>query len=240
MKQRSLVLLIVIGFLGLGLTACAAEDIAFMQSMAEEWARAKNSHPMNSDGSINFQGAFNAGLNAAGLPGGDNEVKSVLDAKGVVESIHKADEAADNAQQALKGGDPKKAVNLLNDAVKDRPDDWWLLNQRGIANLEAGNLSAGNKDLEDASLRSISGQNPSLEVKSRMQEEQLLRESIARQKKVTALARCDTYLALFRSYGALAYMRGKHLFEAQDIVYYTKLSEENRIAGSQPGVTCRE
>jgi len=239
MKQRSLVLLIAIGFLGLALSACAAEDIAFMQSMAEEWARAKNSHPMNSDGSINFQGAFNAGLNAAGLPGKDGDVTAVLDAKAAVESIHKADEAADNAQQALKTGDPKKAVNLLNDAVKDRPDDWWLLNQRGVANIEAGNPNAGNKDLEDASLRSISGQNPSLEVKSRMQEEQLLRESIARQKRVTSLARCDTYLALSKSYSALATMRGKSLFQAQDASYYTKLSDENRNAASQPGVTCR-
>lgn len=239
MKSKSLLALVFCNIILLLLTACSPEDINFLQSMAEEWARAKNSHPMNSDGSINFQGAFNAGLNAAGLPGKDTDVTAVLDAKAAVESIHKADEAADNAQQALKSGDPKKAVNLLNDAVKDRPDDWWLLNQRGVANIEAGNPSAGSKDLEDASLRSISSQNPSLEVKSRMQEEQLLRESIARQKGVTSLARCDTYLALSKSYSALATMRGKLLFQAQDASYYTKLSDENRNAASQPGVTCR-
>jgi hypothetical protein len=110
---------------------------------------------------------------------------------------------------------------------------------RGVANLEAGNANAGNNDLDTASLRSISAQNPSLEAKSRLQEEQLLRDSIARQKQVTAMARCDTYLALSKSYGALAELRGKNAFQSQDAAYYAKLGEENRIAASQPGVVCR-
>lgn len=226
MKPGSIVLLILIAFLSLATTACEAEDAAFLEAMAEEWARAHNSNPTNEDGSINFGGVVNAGLSVAGLPGGDPDVTAVIDAKNVVDSIRQADEAAEKAQKALKDGNPQQAISLLDPAVNARPSDWWLLNQRGVANLEAGNSQLGSKDLESAVGNAKRGQ-------AAEHQRQLLFESIARQRANGGLARCSTYIAMANAYSDLLNSG------TGDAALYNSQMNENMRAAQQPGVTCR-
>jgi hypothetical protein len=226
MKTKSIVFLILVGFLGLALTACEAEDVAFLEAMADEWARAHNSNPTNRDGGIDLVGAGNALWNAAGLPGNDSEVTAVIDAKNVVDSIRKADEAAEQAQKALKNGNAQQAVSLLDPVVNERPSDWWLLNQRGVANLEAGNSQLGNRDLQTANGNAKRGQ-------AAEHQRQLLFESIARQRAGGGLARCSTYLAMANVYSDL-FNSG-----TGDANLYRSQMEANTQAASQPGVTCR-
>jgi len=226
MKYRSILLLILIALLGLATAACEAEDIAFLEAMADEWARAHNSNPTNEDGSINFGGVINAGLSATGLPGGDPEVTAVIDAKNVVDSIRQADEAAEKAQKALKEGNAQQAIILLNPAVNARPNDWWLLNQRGVANIEAGNVDLGNKDLQAAYDNTRRGQTAE-------HQRQLLFESIARQRANGGFARCSTYLAMANAYSDLLNSG------TGDANLYRSQMNENMRAAQQPGVTCR-
>jgi hypothetical protein len=223
MKYRT-ILLIVLGCLLFSLTACSDEDINFVQSMLEEWANAKNINPQNKDGSLNFEGLINAGASALG--GGDDEVKAAIDAKGVVDSIQAGDKAASDAQKALKDGDPAKAVNLLNPAVENRPSDWWLLDHRGVANIEAGNTDLGNRDLQSAygnAKRGVAAEH----------QRQLLFESIARQRTNGGLARCATYVALSNAYSDLLNSG------TGDANLYRSQMTANTQAAQQPGVTCR-
>jgi len=226
MKHKPIVLLILIGFLGLAVTACEAEDVAFLEAMAEEWANAKNVNPTDKDGNINWGGVINGGLSAAGLPGGDDDVKAVIDAKGVVDNIRKADDAAEKAQKALKDGNAQQAVNLLDPAVNDRPSDWWLLNQRGVANLEAGNSQLGSKDLQNAYGNAKRGQ-------AAEHQRQLLFESIARQRASGGLARCSTYIAMGNAFSDLLNSG------TGDANFYRSQMNANAQAAQQPGVTCR-
>ncbi|MBI4789239.1 MAG: hypothetical protein HY782_19575 [Chloroflexi bacterium] len=226
MTRKLGLILVLFGFMLLALTACSAEDVEFLQAMAEEWATAKNINPQNSDGSINVGGLFNAGLSAAGLPGGDDDAKAIIAAKGVVDSIQAADKAAEDAQKALKAGNPQQAINLLNPALEDRPSDWWLLNQRGVANLEAGNGDLGNRDLQSAYGNAKRGQ-------AAEHQRQLLFDSIARQRAGGALARCSVYTAMANAYSDLLNSGGG------DADFYRSQIAANRQAASQPGVTCR-
>jgi hypothetical protein len=160
------------------------------------------------------------------LPGNDSEVTAVIDAKNVVDSIRKADEAAEQAQKALKNGNAQQAVSLLDPVVNERPSDWWLLNQRGVANLEAGNSQLGNRDLQTADGNAKRGQ-------AAEHQRALLFESIARQRAGGGLARCSTYLAMANAYSDLLNSG------TGDANLYRSQMEANTQAASQPGVTCR-
>jgi hypothetical protein len=229
MKRKPLVLFAVLGLALLALTACSAEDVDFLQSMAQEWAHAKNVSPTNDDGSLNFGGLVNAGLSAAGAPGGDPDVTAVIDAKNVVDSVHEADVAAENAQKDLDAGHPADAAKKLDAAVSKRPNDWWLLDQAGVANLEAGSSSPGNADLTSA----LSAPGESTETYTRVldHQRQLLNASVDRQRTNNGLPRCATFAALSNVYS--------NLYSIQRVSDQGLLRDSNAKDASVPGVTCQ-
>lgn len=157
MKAKLIFLLILLGFLGLGLTACEAEDVAFLQAMAEEWAQAKNINPTNADGSINFGGLVNAGTSLLG-GSGDPETDAAVQAGAVIESIKAAD---DSANKALAIQDLKSA----DDAIKQRPNDYHYHVVRGVVLLANGSPA----DAEWTSAGSIAVQQNSKLTKSSLQ-----------------------------------------------------------------------
>ena len=215
MKTRTFVRLVSAITAVLVLTSCVAEDVAFLQAMADEWATAKKVNPQNKDGSINVGGLVNAGISAAGLPGGDADVTAAIGAKDVIDSINAADKEADDAKELVNKGDPNSAILHLNTAIKSRPNDWWLLNQRGVIQIEAGNSAQGEADLASAT--------PKFAEERTRHQVKLLKESIARQTKGGGnLARCTTYTALATR------------TRADDAVFSTYAA-----ALSKPGVTCK-
>ena len=110
--------------------------------------------------------------------------------------------------------------------MNERPSDWLLLNQRCVANLEAGNSQLGNRDLQTANGNAKRGQ-------AAEHQRQLLFESIARQRAGGGLARCSTYLAMANVYSDLLNSG------TGDANLYRSQMEANTQAASQPGVTCR-
>ncbi len=150
MKLKPILFIFFAALLLFSLTACAAEDIKFIQDMAQEWAKAKNISPTNDDGSINVGGVINAaidvGTRAVGVSTGDPEVDAALDAKKVIEKIKKAD---DKANEGVVKGD----VNLVEEAIALRPYDLGYINRRGAVYLEHDNTEAAVREFRDAEKR---------------------------------------------------------------------------------------
>ena len=150
-KNQSVFLLIFIGFLLLSLTACVPEDIAFMNAMADEWARAKNLNPINEDGSINLEGAFN-GFRASALGSGDPETDAVIQAGLITQSIKDADDLAD---KALANRD----LEAADKAIKIRPNDYHYQVVASVIMLSNGTVPPANEAARSA-LETALQQNP--------------------------------------------------------------------------------
>jgi hypothetical protein len=118
------------------LAACqfTESDREMVRSFIEEWARAKNMHPVNEDGSLSLQGLWNAGSRLVTGRGGDEEADAVLDAYEVVSDMHEADKLMDKGRQER---DPA----AMDQAIQRRPGDWTYRVSRAALALEQGDWS---------------------------------------------------------------------------------------------------
>jgi len=119
--------------LALGLAACqfTESDREMVRSFIEEWARSKNMHPVNEDGSLSLQGLWNAGSRIVTGRSGDEEADAVLDAYEVVSNMHEADKLMDKGRQER---DPA----AMDQAIQRRPGDWTYRVSRAALALEQG------------------------------------------------------------------------------------------------------
>ena len=123
--------------LALGLAACqfTESDREMVRSFIEEWARSKNMHPVNEDGSLSLQGLWNAGSRIVTGSTGDDEADAVLDAYEVIRNLNEADKLMDKGRQER---DPA----VMDQAIQRRPGDWTYRVSRAALALEQGDWTA--------------------------------------------------------------------------------------------------
>jgi hypothetical protein len=102
-----------------------------VRSFIEEWARSKDMHPVNEDGSVSWQGLWNAGSRVLTGRTGDDEVDAVLDAYEMIKNLNEADKLMDKGRQER---DPA----AMDQAIQRRPGDWTYRVSRAALALEQG------------------------------------------------------------------------------------------------------
>lgn len=125
------------------LAGCEASQQQFVLDWAQEWARSKNLHPRNEDGSINIRAAINLGLRAAGASTGDPDADAALDAFLVVKKINDADNLMDKGRQEH---DPAP----MDEAIKMRPGDWTYRLSRGTLALDQHDYDTAQTHFDEA------------------------------------------------------------------------------------------
>jgi hypothetical protein len=117
--------------LTLVLAACefTPSDREMVRSFIEEWARSKEMHPINEDGSISLQGLFNAGSRFVTGRTGDDEADAVLDAYEVIKNLNEADKLMDKGRQ-------QRDAAAMDQAIQRRPEDWTYRVSRAALALE--------------------------------------------------------------------------------------------------------
>ena len=100
MIQRPAWVLLVCAVLLMLVSGCdlTLDDKAFIRSLAEDWMRSKNIHPLNEDGSPSLIGVYNLGRRAVGFSTGDKEADAVLDARDVISNLAEADKVMDEGR----------------------------------------------------------------------------------------------------------------------------------------------
>jgi hypothetical protein len=117
-------------------------DVELGKQMADEWARARNINPTNTDGSYNIPGMINAGASLFGV-GGDDDASAAVQAGAIVQSVQAAD---DLANKALADQDLKAA----DDAIKKRPDDYHYHIVRATLLRSQGDQGGADTELDAA------------------------------------------------------------------------------------------
>lgn len=125
-RARLLAALLVVAPL---LTACTADDFAFVQQMAKEWAAGKGL--LDSAGNPDL---FGIALLMAN-PSSDPEAAAALQAGLVVRGVEDADRLA---QQGAAEGDLTK----IDAAIRARPSDWSYQEQKAALLLAQGDAAA--------------------------------------------------------------------------------------------------
>lgn len=139
--KSSLIALALPALLLLAQQGCES-DVELGKQMADEWSRAKNINPTNTDGSYNIPGILNAGANLFGV-GEDDDASAAVQAGAIVQSVQAAD---DLANKALADQDIKAA----EDAIKKRPDDYHYHIVRATLLRSQGNDGGAEAELEAA------------------------------------------------------------------------------------------
>ena len=117
------------------LSACNADDLAFITALAKEWAAGKGL--LDSAGNPDF---INIGLLMAN-PSNDPQAAAALEAGLVVKGIEDADRLA---KQGAEEGDVKK----IDAAIKSRPSDWSYQEQKSALLLAQGSSAAAQSATE--------------------------------------------------------------------------------------------
>jgi len=150
MRARRL-LTVLACLLALGLAACefTPSDREMVRSFIEEWARSKDMHPVNKDGSLSLQGLWNAGSRLVTGRTGDDEADAVLDAYEVISNLHEADKLMDKGRQ-------ERDSAAMDQAVQRRPGDWTYRVSRAALALEQGDWATYEQ--QTASAAQIAGE----------------------------------------------------------------------------------
>ena len=127
------------------LTSCdfTPQDREMVRGFIEEWARSRNMHPMNDDGSINLSGLWNASSRFITGRSGDDEVDAVLDAVDMVMNLQEAD-------KLMAEGRVKRDVGLMDQAIQSRPGDWTYRTSRAAVALEQNDVSGFQAQMDTA------------------------------------------------------------------------------------------
>ena len=145
-KLSRMLVMLLMAFLVLGAVGCDEGDMELIRDLAEDWAREKNIHPTNEDGSVNFTGAWNIAKRAVGGSTGDREADAAIDAAMVVKNIKEADELMEKGRQ-------DRDAAAMDDAIAKRPDDWSYRTSRAVLSLEQGDMAAYDQESAEASER---------------------------------------------------------------------------------------
>ncbi len=132
------------------LTACDKEDTDFVMDFANDWMIEKGMmYKDKKTGEV--KPTIKAGLVATGwATSGDPKVDAALQAGYVIKGVKESDELVDKAQEdmAKKPPDSSKALEKLDKAVSNRPNDWYYKNSRGTTYLQMGNVTAAESDFK--------------------------------------------------------------------------------------------
>lgn len=117
-------------------TACTPDDVQFLQSFAEDWAKSKNIDPNTPAGLANIAKGALFGT-------GDPQVDAAIEGGKVAKDIHDADQLAN---QGLANGDLKK----VDQAIQLRPGDFTYRNDRGLVWMTNGDSHTAQGDFAEA------------------------------------------------------------------------------------------
>ena len=129
--------------MALMLAGCDVLDQQLVIDWAEEWARAKNIHPRNEDGSINIGAGINLATRAAGFSTGDEDADAALDVFLVVRGINDADKLMDEGRQ-------KHDPAPMDQAIAARPGDWTYRSTRAALALDQGDVATAQAQFDAA------------------------------------------------------------------------------------------
>jgi hypothetical protein len=123
-----------------------------VQDFIEEWVRSKRMHPIDQDGSFDWEGAWNLGTRLATGSTGDAEVDAVLDAYEVIDTMHRAD-------KLMTEGSRERDAATMDEAINMRPGDWtYRVSRAGLA-LEQGDIGLYQAQFDAARAGSL-GRDP--------------------------------------------------------------------------------
>jgi len=144
MKSLKFFPFLLVAFLLLPLLS-ACEDTAmieFLAEMAVEWAREKQI--LNDQNQVDWieVGLYQLQRTATGTTG-DNVLDAALEAGPVVYNFHQAEELSD---QGLEEGN----VDLIDQAINLRPDDWSYYDKKAAVLINQGNTQEAERNFEEA------------------------------------------------------------------------------------------
>jgi hypothetical protein len=196
MKRKTLLVLVACGLL-LALSGCGtAEDRAMVKDFVEDWVRSKEIHPINEEGGIDWQGAWNLGTRIVTGSVGDEETDAVLDAYQVIDTIHQADKLMDE-------GRDERDASKMDQAIKMRPGDWtYRVTRAGLA-LEQGDLTQYSAQV-DAAAQASQGKDPLWVANQHIGEFEKVENKLATSGFTSADQCRQVYGALFDQYSRRA------------------------------------
>lgn len=190
-KYKRLTLLILLPCT-LILSGCLQSDKDLVIAFLLDWAKQK--------GILDDQGnptpkAVGYTLAGGYISTGDPAVDAALDAGAAIDGVKKADKKLKEANDELKKDPPdvKKAAETVDNALKDRPEDWMLRNNQLVLRTELGE---GNtvKDLgSSGAANNQCGGDQNCLIRLYQNRAQLVDDSIDRQNSQGVRPNCDSY-----------------------------------------------
>jgi len=133
--RKPVFLLLLVGVLLLGTTACAPEARELAMAWLEDWIE-------ENDTSLARVGA----AWAFDLKTGDEEVDAALDAGRAIKAIKEAEDLMAQARQAREEGSIDTAAEKMDQAIKTRPKDWTYHTERMAVAIEQGDAKKAREE----------------------------------------------------------------------------------------------
>ena len=183
------------------LTACEQSDIDIVLGFLQDWSVEKGI--TDEEGNPTTK-AIKRGLAGDWYSTGDPEVDAAIDAGIVVKNVRNNDKLSNEAKNQLAKNPPDRnaALGNLDEAIKNRPDDWYYRTQRSVLRTEIGDPKGAENDYQASS----QGCGNNQYCRKRLWETriQLLKESEERQRRTDGMPRCDTFLELSDAYDVMS------------------------------------
>lgn len=175
-------------------SGCSVEDRELVVAFARSWAESHG--VINEDGSPTMQAGARVFF---GVSTGDEIADAAIDAGRVIKNINEADELVSQAEQYTYDDPPQmdKAIDSMNAAVRTRPDDWGIRNQRAAMLIESGQHDQARRDFDHARSLCQTNHCQKRQIENKIQ---LLADSLDRQKEQGPHVQCGTYTELEIAY----------------------------------------
>jgi|CXWL01.1.fsa_nt_gi hypothetical protein len=100
-----------------------------------------------------------AGVATGFMGSGDDRIDAAVQAGAVVQSIKDSDELVDQAQQDMEKTPPdtKAAISKVDQAIENRPDDWYYRETRALIHLQSGSTTSASTDFSASERLCASG-----------------------------------------------------------------------------------
>ena len=120
-----------------------SEDVALVRSFVGDWLRSKGLSPVASDGSIDSRALWRLGKRLVTGASGESEADAAADSLVVVSSIREGN-------KLMEEGRRERAPELMDRAIRLRPNDWTYRVSRGALALEKGDMEAWKTQMKAA------------------------------------------------------------------------------------------